>query len=163
MNKYKIVTDLETLKIPSLDVNEDERNNLSNIMIEAFQEINNGNDVAVGLAGPQIGINKNIFIIKLPWWPEPRVFVNLEFRHLGTPVIFEEQCLSLPGVSLKCIRSSEISVNYTDINGDLHKEIYGCSVPDLAQDGMCKMIEAIVIQHESAHCRGKTIYDYEIK
>ena len=156
----EIVTDLNFLKQESLPVEQHEIKDLSEKLLTAFKE--QGDGQAVGLAMIQIGVPKDIFCVKLPWWEEPKVYINLDFKHYGTPVIFEEQCLSLPGVTLKCIRSSEIKVNYTDINGNSHEEIYGCSIPDLAQDGMCKMIEAIVIQHESSHCRGKTIYDYNI-
>ena len=49
----------------------------------------------VGLAAPQIGINKNIFVFDAG--DGPKVAINPKIEDLQGSVVFMEGCLSLPG------------------------------------------------------------------
>jgi len=65
-------------------------------------------DKGVGVAGPQIGIMKRIFVVHIEGDQE-RVFVNpsiLETSHKTTK--YEEGCLSIPGVYAQVSRSESI-------------------------------------------------------
>ena len=74
-------------------------------MLEALE-----NEKGVGLAGPQIGFMKRIFIVKLEGDTE-RVFINpsiLETSH--KTVKHEEGCLSIPGIYSNVVRSESIKI-----------------------------------------------------
>jgi len=67
-------------------------------------------DKGVGVAGPQIGYMKRIFVTCIAD-DMPRVFINpsiLETSH--NTVKFEEGCLSVPGVYAQVTRSESIKV-----------------------------------------------------
>ena len=49
----------------------------------------------VGLAAPQIGINKNIFVFDAG--DGPKVAINPKIKDLQGSIVFMEGCLSLPG------------------------------------------------------------------
>jgi len=67
-------------------------------------------DKGVGLAGPQLGIMKRIFVVHVGGDTE-RVFINpsiLETSHETCK--YEEGCLSVPGIYADVIRSESIKV-----------------------------------------------------
>jgi len=67
-------------------------------------------DKGVGLAGPQLGIMKRIFVVHVKDDIE-RVFINpsiIETSHETCK--FEEGCLSVPGIYANVIRSESIKV-----------------------------------------------------
>ncbi|MCL1955160.1 MAG: peptide deformylase [Spirochaetes bacterium] len=67
-------------------------------------------DKGVGLAGPQLGIMKRIFVVHVGGDTE-RVFINpsiLETSHETCK--YEEGCLSVPGIYANVIRSESIKV-----------------------------------------------------
>jgi peptide deformylase len=74
-------------------------------MIETMRQ-NRG----AGLAGPQVGINKRIFVVQVEG-DVPRVFINPSI--IGTSqetVKMEEGCLSLPGVWGDVVRPESVRV-----------------------------------------------------
>jgi len=67
-------------------------------------------DKGVGLAGPQLGIMKRIFVVHVEGDKE-RVFINpsiVETSHETCK--YEEGCLSIPGIYANVIRSESIKV-----------------------------------------------------
>jgi peptide deformylase len=67
-------------------------------------------DKGVGLAGPQIGLMKRIFVVHVEG-DEERIFINpsiLETSHKTSK--YEEGCLSVPGVYANVIRSESIKL-----------------------------------------------------
>jgi peptide deformylase len=67
-------------------------------------------DNGVGLAGPQLGIMKRIFVVHIEG-DEERVFINpsiLETSHDTSK--FEEGCLSIPGIYAVVVRSESIKM-----------------------------------------------------
>lgn len=110
----------------------------------------------VGLAAPQIGKNIRMFIVDCtPWGEEDpsladyrRVFVNpVIYEHSEQTDLFEEGCLSLPGLHENVRRPVKIRMRYLDENFVEHDEEF---------DGR----PARVIQHEYDHIEGKVFTDH---
>ncbi|MGQ1890986.1 peptide deformylase [Thermophagus sp. OGC60D27] len=110
----------------------------------------------IGLAGPQIGLSKRIFVIDatpmaedLPELAEfKKVFINARIiERDGEPVIDHEGCLSLPGISEEVSRPSRIKIRYVDIDFNEHEEIF---------NGWA----ARVVQHEYDHIQGILFVDH---
>ena len=104
----------------------------------------------IGLAAPQIGISKRFFVVTLPELEDDEgnkrpgltdVFVNPEITEKKGSIKMEEGCLSVPGIYEIVERPEEITVSYTDINGEKKT---------LDADGML----ARVILHEYDHLDG---------
>lgn len=99
----------------------------------------------IGLAAPQVGINKRLFITR---FDTNKVFINpIIVKKLGPLKKDYESCLSLPNVSVSVPRHEKILIEYFDVNWVRHKEVIG---------GMLSR----VIQHEQDHLNGKLITDY---
>ncbi|MEN9919673.1 MAG: peptide deformylase [Bacteroidota bacterium] len=110
----------------------------------------------VGIAAPQVGISKNIFLFTQTNDPDKRVIVAINPKITKYPnqtVCFERDgCLSIPGVSGNTIRYPWIEVEYTNQNGVLIQE---------RLDGYSRVdgFTAIVFQHEYDHLQGVLFID----
>lgn len=109
----------------------------------------------VGLAAPQIGKNIRLFIVDCtPWGEEEeecrdykRVFVNPEIYAASEQTgLFNEGCLSIPGLHEDVRRPVAIRIRYLDENFAEHDEEI---------DGL----RARVIQHEYDHLEGVVFTD----
>ena len=104
----------------------------------------------IGLAAPQVGINKEILVIDLDFensTTPPIVLINPEITEFSASIeTYEEGCLSIPGVYLNVIRPSSIKVNYRDEMGRPKK---------LNTDGLLSRC----IQHEMDHLKGVLFVD----
>ena len=100
------------------------------------------NAPGVGLAAPQIGINKNIFVFDAG--DGPKVAINPHNLKLDGAVTFMEGCLSLPGYYWDIERAEYASLDCYDIHGR-HVTYEG---DDLT---------GRVLQHEYDHLRGKVL------
>lgn len=99
----------------------------------------------VGLAAPQIGINKRIFITG---YGHKKVFINPKIiKKLGSLKKDTESCLSLPGIEVEVPRHEKVLIDFYDENWQHRREIFS---------GML----ARIIQHEQDHLNGKLIIDY---
>lgn len=135
----------KNLKTPSTLVDLDnELNFVKNCIDKMFNTMykNNG----IGLAAPQVGINKRFFIMDINSCGK-KIMIN--------PVILEkseimeknnEGCLSLPGGSAEVNRHSEILVSWVDINGNTKQDKF---------DGLA----SVCIQHEIDHLDGILFVD----
>lgn len=104
----------------------------------------------IGLAAPQVNVQKRIFVMDLSRDDEPKnlmVFINPEIISQSGEVIGSEGCLSVPGVHEEVLRSEIIEVKYLDINAKEH--IISC-------DGL----SSVCIQHEIDHLNGKVFVEY---
>ena len=104
----------------------------------------------IGLAAPQVGIQKRILVIDLnfedPNEP-PNVFINPEIISSSASLdTYEEGCLSIPGVYLNVVRPSSIKLSYRDEMGRPKK---------MNADGLM----ARCIQHEIDHLNGVLFVD----
>lgn len=107
-------------------------------------------DNGIGLAAPQVGINKQIVVIDCEIEDEsipPLVMINPEIKsYNGDIVLGEEGCLSVPDVFLDVQRPDEITVSFRDEEGR-------------PQTLTTKGILARVIQHELDHLNGVMFVD----
>ena len=105
----------------------------------------------VGLAAPQIGESKRLFIIDVATEDdEPsdlRVFINPEIVATEGETTFNEGCLSFPGAREDVDRAERVTVRALDKDGEPF---------ELQADGLL----AIAIQHENDHLDGKLFVDY---
>lgn len=93
----------------------------------------------IGLAAPQIGLNKRVFVMGNP--SQSYICVNPEVISGTGSVKQQEGCLSFPGLWLHVNRHETVQVKYQDIIGKEHiKEFNG--------------IVARVFQHEYDHLNG---------
>ena len=131
---------LKEKSAPVSDIDEDTRN-LIGKMIEILEK-NKG----VGLAAPQIGEKKRIFITQIPG-DILRVFINPEIIQTSQELeSYEEGCLSIPGVWANVVRPYAITIQAWDMKGKVHK---------IETEG----ILARVIQHEFDHLNGVLFTD----
>jgi peptide deformylase len=110
-------------------------------MIEALHQ-----GKGVGLAGPQVGLMKRIFVVHAEG-DVPRVFINPSI--IGTSedrVKYEEGCLSIPGIYADLVRPSKIKVQAWNEKGRPFT---------LEAEG----ILARIIQHEYDHLEGVLFID----
>ena len=104
----------------------------------------------IGLAAPQVGVQKRILVIDLnfedPDEP-PNVFINPEIISSSASLdTYEEGCLSIPGVYLNVLRPSSIKLSYRDEMGRPKK---------MNAEGLM----ARCIQHEIDHLNGILFVD----
>lgn len=122
-------------------------------LVEAmYDTMNNAN--GVGLAAPQIGLSKRLFIIDSTKMEEEegkgikRVFINPEILdEYGEEWSFEEGCLSIPDVHGDILRPEKLTIRYFDELWNEYEEEF---------DSMT----ARVIQHEYDHLNGVLFTDY---
>jgi len=105
----------------------------------------------IGLAGPQIGVMKRIVVMDLAKddeEPAPMVMINPEILEVSEDTaISEEGCLSIPELYYEVERPAEVTVRYTDLDGQ--------EVTTHATDRL-----AVCMQHEIDHLDGVLYIDY---
>ncbi len=99
----------------------------------------------VGLAGPQVGILRKIFVVDIgAEEPDPMVFINPEILERSGEQTGSEGCLSVPGYQGEVTRAEHIKVRALNENMEPF---------ELEADGLL----ARCIQHEEDHLHG-TLY-----
>lgn len=105
----------------------------------------------VGLAAPQIGESIRLFIVDVATGDDDpsdlRVFVNPEILERDGVQVWEEGCLSFPGIHEEIERAERVKVRAQDATG---------AVFELEADGLL----AVAIQHENDHLDGKLMVDH---
>ena len=105
----------------------------------------------VGLAAPQIGINKRIFVIDCSRENEEkdcRIVINPEIEHESEELSpYKEGCLSIPGITEEVLRPKVVKVIYQDIKGVVQRNTFD----DLW---------STCFQHELDHLNGKLFIDH---
>lgn len=104
----------------------------------------------IGIALPQIGINKRMFVALIDKIPIV-VFNPKVVKESDRIISFEEGCLSIPGETVKVTRPYEILVEYQDLKGRTHNKII-------------EGINSIIFLHEYDHVLpegGRLITDYK--
>ena len=132
-----------------VDIN---REDISQLIIDMWETMYNAN--GVGLAAPQIGVLKQIFIADFDYFQEEESFIKSEIEKLqqvfinpiivdefGDDFIFSEGCLSIPDISEEVIRKNNLTIKFLDEKFNQKKIT-------------CSGIIARVIQHEYDHLKG---------
>jgi peptide deformylase len=101
----------------------------------------------VGLAAPQVGITRRLFIASPTCSPDDlEVYINPRITGSEGTQVEEEGCLSFPDVYHKVKRKMRVTVEATGLDGKLFTR----TVEEL---------HARIIQHEYDHLEGITLYD----
>lgn len=93
----------------------------------------------IGLAAPQVGLPWRMFVCHVPasdrrdadadppeTTPAPEVYLNPRIQPLlGTPELYPEGCLSLPGITGDVIRPTVVRMTWTDLDGNQHERTAG--------------------------------------
>ncbi len=115
----------------------------------------------VGIAGPQVGINRRVVAVQRLDKPgEPfQVYPNIRITAVrGEMEPGEEGCLSVPGRRGTVARYQEIDIAYTQAvfkKNRLTKEVVAAGVKDTTET--VKGFTAVIFQHECDHLDG-TLY-----
>ncbi len=109
----------------------------------------------IGLAAPQVGISQRLFVMDIDYERKldekssiisitkknPRVFINPQFLKREGEQIYDEGCLSVPGVYESVKRYEYCSLRYQDLDGKCH---------ELEASGLF----SVCLQHENDHLDG---------
>ncbi len=106
----------------------------------------------VGLAAPQVGVMKRLFVMDCVKDPEakprPMVLMNPEVTWTSEASnVYEEGCLSIPEQYAEVERPAEVRVRWLGLDGSAHEEHFGG-------------LWATCVQHEIDHLDGKLFIDY---
>ncbi len=139
---YKIGDEVLTEKCSDITEFDEAVRMLSDAMLDTLEEAD-----GVGLAGPQVGVSKKIFVVHIRG-EKPIVFINPSI--IATSIetgVYEEGCLSIPGVYHDVVRPLRVTIQAQDVNGKAFT---------IEADGLL----ARVIQHENDHLYGKLYIDH---
>lgn len=121
-------------------------NRLSQLIDDMFETMYEA--PGIGLAAPQLDVQLCVVVIDLSEDSSaPQVFINPELLEVRGQEQTEEGCLSVPGIYEQIERAEWIRLRAVDRNGNVfEKELTG--------------LEAICVQHEIDHLKGKLFVDY---
>ncbi len=128
--------------------------NLEKLITDMFLTLDDCS--GVGLAAPQIGKNIRLFIVDCTPWADDnpelaeykKVFINAEiYEDSEETDLFNEGCLSLPGINEDVRRPIAIRMRYMDEKFVEHDELF-------------EGLPARVIQHEYDHIEGEVFTDH---
>ena len=72
----------------------------------------------LGLAAPQVGVQKRLFVYQFEDDPEPTVIVNPTISEARGEWTYEEGCLSVPGLYFPIVRPKEVHLTGYDLRGN---------------------------------------------
>ena len=72
----------------------------------------------IGLAAPQIGVQKRLFVWQLQDDDEPSFLINPTITETSGEWAYEEGCLSVPGLHWEIVRPKEVHLTGLDLNGN---------------------------------------------
>jgi peptide deformylase len=72
----------------------------------------------LGLAAPQVGVQKRLFVYDLNDDDGPKVLVNPTITESRGEWAYEEGCLSVPELSFEIVRPKEVNVTGYDLDGN---------------------------------------------
>ncbi len=99
----------------------------------------------IGLAAPQVGVEKRLFVYDLG--DEPRVVVNPVVDGSDGEWVYEEGCLSVPGMAFEIVRPKIVHLTGHDLDGN--------EVSIEADELLARMF-----QHELDHLDGVLVLDH---
>jgi peptide deformylase len=103
----------------------------------------------VGLAAPQVGISKRLFVMDIPQEDDSSLkvaLINPEIIVREGEQIGDEGCLSFPGIYTTVQREVRTVVRYQDVTG-------------ATQELDCRDLAARCVLHETDHCDGIVFLD----
>ena len=146
MMKVIQITDPNELKIlKSVSTDIDLKDKLLPVLAKRmFLSMRDPANPGIGIAAPQIGINKNIFWVQrfdkkdepFELYLNPKIIWRSQLLRKGM-----EGCLSIPDFSSEVLRNYTIKISYYDKEAQFHEE-------------MIEGFTAVVFQHEYDHLKG---------
>jgi len=105
----------------------------------------------VGLAAPQIGVLLRVAVTDTRWReedesPDLKVWINPEISWREGEAVFEEGCLSVPGIYEEIKRAASITASWYDMEGNRHTADF-------------EGFPAVALQHEFDHLDGRLFID----
>ena len=102
----------------------------------------------IGLAATQVNVHKRLLVVDVSdERNQPYVLINPEIVDRRGNQVYEEGCLSVPGIYAKVDRADWICVSALDTDGKRR---------EIEAEGLL----AVCIQHEMDHLDGKLFVDY---
>lgn len=102
----------------------------------------------IGLAATQVDVHQRLLVLDVSEdQSRPMVFINPEILSAEGHQVYQEGCLSVPGIYADVKRANSVRVKALDRDG---KEF------EIEADGLL----AVCIQHEMDHLAGKVFVDY---
>ncbi len=102
----------------------------------------------IGLAATQVDVHRQLLVLDVSEDKnQPMVFINPRIVHRDGEQIYQEGCLSVPGIYADVTRANRIKVQALNRKGEPF---------ELEADGLL----AICVQHEMDHLAGKVFVDY---
>jgi peptide deformylase len=102
----------------------------------------------IGLAATQVNIHQRLLVLDVSEdHSRPLVFINPEILRAEGHQVYQEGCLSVPGIFADVKRAERIAVKALDRDGKAF---------ELEAEGLL----AVCIQHEMDHLAGKVFVDY---
>ncbi|MCM2355222.1 MAG: peptide deformylase [Arenimonas sp.] len=102
----------------------------------------------IGLAATQVDVHVRLLVLDVSEdKSRPMVFINPEILSADGHQVYQEGCLSVPGIYADVKRANQVRVRALDRNGEVF---------ELDADGLL----AVCIQHEMDHLAGKVFVDY---
>ncbi len=130
---------LKTKAAPITDID----GKIARLIDEMFDTLYSS-DSGIGLAAPQIGVQKQIFVWEVD--DEEMVIINPEIVESSGELLFDEGCLSLPGLYAEILRPKDVLMRGLDIDGNV--------IELEATDLMGRLF-----QHEIDHLHGMLMFD----
>ena len=144
-----IVKDEELLRVKSEEVTTEEGEAIAVNLLTTL-----AHEQGVGLAAPQIGINKRVVAINVV---EPFVLINPKIVEATGEVNYIEGCLSFPGKEVKTKRYTSIVVECDNYEGQFCFTARNPENPDIYKDD--RLLECVAVQHEIDHLDGVLMFD----
>ncbi len=104
--------------------------------------VDSGNGIA--LAAPQIGVQKQVVVWDID--EQPMAIINPEIVESDGEWVYDEGCLSIPGLYVEMLRPKTVLVRGIDLGGE---------VVEIEADEL----EARMFQHEIDHLNGVLMFD----
>ena len=102
----------------------------------------------IGLAATQVDVHRRLLVLDVSEdKSRPMVFINPEILSAEGHQVYQEGCLSVPGIYADVTRAATIRVRAQDRTGEVF---------ELDADGLL----AVCVQHEMDHLAGKVFVDY---
>ena len=163
----KIVSDEKELRKPNDLVSSlDEAQEIAEQLLVTLME---RNDNDVGLAAPQIGIHKQICVVRAK---EVIVLVNPKVIESEGETWYQEGCVSFPGKSVRTKRHTELVVKCDYVgSGNViiqrwEKDVtvyFSSSYGKVEMEDDKDLLECVAVQHEIDHLNGVLMFDREWK